>query len=106
MKNEFIIVLVTAKDRTQGKRIAKGLLKDKLIACANIVGGIESIFLWKGKIDSAKEVLLILKTKKSLFNRVADKVKSLHSYETPEIIAMPILAGEQKYLQWIKESVC
>lgn len=106
MKDACIVILVTANDKAQARRIANGLLKEKLIACANMISGVESLFLWQGKIDHAKETLLILKTKKSAFQRVAVKVKSLHSYQTPEIIAFPITAGEKTYLKWIRESVC
>jgi len=102
----YITVLVTTKDKQQARAIAQGLLKAKLIACANIVDGIESLFWWQGKIDTSKEALLILKTRKSLFNELAAKVKALHSYDVPEIIALPIAAGEGKYLKWIKDSVC
>ena len=105
MTSSYIIVLVTAKDAAQANKIAQGLLQQKLVACANIVKGVESLFWWQGKIDKAAEVLLILKTKKSLFKKLESAVKKLHSYQTPEIIALPIAAGSAKYLQWIKESV-
>ncbi len=101
----YIIVLVTAKDKKEAAKIAKGLLESKLIACANIIDGIQSLFWWQGKIDSSKEVLLVLKTKKSLFKKVEAKVKSLHSYQTPEIIALPIVHGSKDYLSWITASV-
>lgn len=105
MKTNFIVVLVTAKDKKEAMKIAKGLLEAKLIACANIVGGVESLFWWQGKIDSSKEVLLVLKTKNILFKKVITTVKSLHSYQTPEIIALPIVAGSEDYLAWINSSV-
>jgi len=98
------IVLVTAKDKKEANTIARGLLEAKLIACANIINGVESLFWWQGKIDSSKEVLLILKTKKTLFKKVISKVKSLHSYQTPEIIALNIVAGNKDYLDWINSS--
>jgi periplasmic divalent cation tolerance protein len=101
----YIVVLVTAKDKKEAEKIARGLLEAKLIACANIVEGVQSLFWWQGKIDSSKEVLLVLKTKKILFKKVSIKVKSLHSYQTPEIIALPIAAGSEDYLQWINSSV-
>lgn len=101
----YIVVLVTAKDSDEAKKIAQGLLNDKLVACANIVDKIHSIFWWQGKIDSADEVLLVLKSRRDFFNKVASKVKSLHSYDTPEIIAIPIIAGNEDYLNWIDSSV-
>jgi len=104
MKIQYIVILVTAKDKKEAEKIAQGLLVAKLIACANIIEGVQSLFWWQGKIDSSKEVLLILKTKKILFKKVMAKVKSLHSYQTPEIIALPIVAGSEDYLSWIHSS--
>ena len=104
MKN-YIVILVTAKDKKEAGKIARGLLEAKLIACANIVEGVQSLFWWQGKIDSSKEVLLVLKTKKVLFKKVIAQVRSLHSYQTPEIIALPIVAGSDDYLQWLDGSV-
>ena len=100
----YIVVVVTAKDNKEATKIAQGLLEAKLIACANIISGVQSLFRWQGKIDSSKEVLLILKTKKNLFKKVSAKVKSLHSYQTPEIIALPIVEGSQDYLAWVNSS--
>ncbi len=105
MKTTFIIILVTAKDKKQAAKIANGLLVDKLIACANIIPGVHSIFSWQGKIDQSKEVLVVLKTKALLFKKVEAKVKSLHSYQVPEIIALPITMGSADYLKWIEDSV-
>ena len=104
MKINYIVILITAKDKKEAQKIAQGLLEAKLIACANIVDGIQSLFWWQGKIDSSKEVLLVLKTKKILFKKISAKVKSLHSYQTPEIIALPIFDGSKDYLDWISSS--
>ncbi len=101
-----IIVLVTCKDRKQAQAIAQGLLEKKLIACANLIGRVESRFWWEGKIDHGKETMLVLKTQKNVLSRIITVVKTLHSYETPEIIALPIIGGSKDYLKWIKESVC
>ena len=105
MPINYIVVLVTAKDKKEAVKIAQGLLEPKLIACANIIDGVQSLFRWQSKIDSSKEVLLVLKTKKILFKRIVAKVKSLHSYQTPEIIALPIVHGCDDYLSWISSSV-
>jgi periplasmic divalent cation tolerance protein len=105
MKIDFITVLVTAKDKKEAAKIARGLLEAKLIACANIIEGVQSLFWWQGKIDSSKEVLLVLKTRNSLFKKVITRIKSLHSYQTPEIIALPIVNGSKDYLDWISSSV-
>ena len=105
MKTNYTVVLVTAKDKKEATKIARGLLEKKLIACANIIEGVQSLFWWQGKIDSSKEVLLLLKTKNILFKKVAARVKTLHSYQTPEIIALPIVEGSKDYLGWISSSV-
>lgn len=101
----FCVVLVMVKDEQEAKLIAHELVKEKLVACANILNGVTSIFQWEGKIDEAKEVLMVLKTKQDLFDAVIQKVKSLHSYKVPEIIALPIIGGDEDYLQWVQDSV-
>jgi periplasmic divalent cation tolerance protein len=103
MRRKFIIVYVTAPSRTEARRIVMGLLKRRLVACGNILGRAESAFLWKGRIDRANEVLILLKTKRGLFGKVAAEIKRFHSYEVPEIIAAPIIEGDKKYLEWINE---
>lgn len=106
MKNvKYIIIFITSKDRGEANKIASKLVEEKLIACANIVDKISSLFWWEDKVDSSEEVLLVLKTKKSLFRKIEKSVKSIHSYSVPEIIAMPIVAGQKDYLNWIENSV-
>lgn len=100
-----IVVLVTAKDTLEAKKISDQLLDKKLIACANIVEGIESVFWWQGKIDQTKETLIILKSKQNLFKKIVKTVKAHHSYEVPEVIALPIIDGNPDYLKWIDESL-
>ena len=100
----YIVVFITAGSKEEAQKIARGLLEEKLAACVNILPGLESHFWWQGKIDSAKEALLVIKTKKELFNKLAKKVKSLHSYSVPEIIALPIVTGNTEYLNWINDS--
>ncbi len=99
----YIVVLVTASSKEEANKIAQGLLEEKLAACVNILEGLESRFWWQGKIDSATEALLVIKTRKALFNKLAKKVKSLHSYTVPEIIALPIISGNKAYLDWIND---
>lgn len=100
----FIVVLVTAKDHEEAKKISHKLIQDKLAACVNIIEGVRSIFWWEGKVDQANEVLLVIKTQKTLFKKLEKAVKSSHSYSVPEIIALPIVAGNADYLKWIKDS--
>ena len=100
----YIVVLITASSREEAQKIASGVLADKLAACANILENVESHFWWQGKLDQAKETLVILKTRKALFNKLTQKIKSLHSYEVPEIIALPIISGNKAYLDWIDDS--
>ena len=102
---QYIVVFVTTKDISQARKIAQDLLEEKLIACANIMGGVQSFFWWKGKIDESSEVMLALKTRRDLFDRIVLRVRSLHSYDTPEVIALPIVDGSPDYLKWIDSSV-
>lgn len=102
---KYIVVFVTAKDAAEARVISEGLLESKLIACANIIDGVQSLFWWQGKIDDAREVLLVLKTKRSLFKKLIGKVRELHSYDTPEVIALPIIDGSADYLKWLDDSV-
>lgn len=100
-----IVIFITAKDKKQAGQIAEKLVAEKLVACANIVtGGVQSIFRWEGKVDRAQEVLLILKSRRRNFSAIVKKVKALHSYDVPEIIALPIIDGNKDYLKWITES--
>jgi len=105
MKDKFVIIFVTCASKDEARKIVAALLKKRLVACGNIIGGIESKFWWRGKINSAKETLLILKTKVAKFKAVEKEVKRLHSYDVPEIIAMPIVAGSAEYLGWIDDTV-
>lgn len=99
---KFCIVFVTAKNEEEGKNIQEQLVKEKLAACVNSLP-VESCYTWKGKMERESEVLLIMKTKTSLFEKLAKRVKELHSYDVPEIIALPILKGSEGYLKWIDE---
>ncbi len=99
-----LVIFVTAANKKEAKMIACALIKEKLAACVNIIENVHSLFWWQGKVDRAQEALLIVKSRKALMNKLIKKIKSLHSYEVPEIIALPIVCGDKKYLKWINES--
>ncbi len=101
----YIIVFVTAKDFNEAQKISTALVDEKLIACANIIERVKSFFWWEGKVDRADEALLIMKSKRTLFKKIAKRVKALHSYSTPEIIALPLVDGHKDYLRWIDDSL-
>ena len=100
----YIVILITVVNEKEGNIIAKALILNKLAACVNIVPQIKSIYWWKGKIETSTEKLLIVKTKKTLIPKLIKVVKKLHSYTVPEIIALPIIAGNKDYLEWIYDS--
>lgn len=99
-----IVVLVTAPSEEEAVKIASALVEEKLAACVNIVPGLRSIYRWEGKICDDREVLLVAKTKQSVFDSLKHRVRSLHPYATPEIIAIPVTAGFEDYLKWVDES--
>lgn len=99
----YIVIFVTVSSKKEAETIARQLLKKRLVACVNILDKAESFFWWQKKIDTAKETLLIIKSKKAKFDKIARVIKSMHSYDVPEIIALPIIAGNKDYLRWIDE---
>jgi periplasmic divalent cation tolerance protein len=104
--SDKIVVLVTCGSAKEARSIARSLVERKLAACVNLLPvPVESVYRWKGRIESAKEFLLIVKTTRKRFAAVKAEVRRLHSYEVPEIIALPIAMGSRDYLTWIAESV-
>ena len=101
----YIVLFITTDSAGEARKIAEALLEQKKAACVNIVPGVESVFRWEGKVDSARENLLVVKTKASLLDEVVNLVKKVHSYDVPEIIALPIIGGNKDYLDWIGKSV-
>jgi len=104
-ETSYIVVLITVKDSEEAQKIANSLLKRRQAACVNIIPEVNSHFWWKDKLDSARESLLIVKTKESLLPELIKSVKKIHSYSIPEIIALPIVGGSQDYLDWIDSEV-
>ncbi len=101
MEEKCIVVYVTAGDAGEAETIAKTLVFEKLAACVNIVDKVRSIYYWDGKINDESEFLLVVKTGEENFSAVERRIKELHSYQTPEIIAMPIVQGSKDYIDWL-----
>lgn len=102
----YIQISTTTDSKEQAQKIAKYLVEKKLAACVQINGPIESIYRWKGKVENAQEWLCLIKTREDCFSKVEAAIKKIHPYETPEIIAVPIVKGSKEYLNWLdKETV-
>ena len=101
LQTPYIIVIVTTASKQEAENIAQQLLKQRLIACANITGPVSSLFHWSGKPEKAEEYLIFMKSRKDLFDKLAETVKALHSYEVPEILALPVVDGSKEYLAWL-----
>ncbi len=100
---DYITVLITAPNESEAVNIAKTIVEEKLAGCVNIIKDIRSIYYWQGKIEDDAEVLLIVKTRADLFDELQKRVKSMHSYTVPEIIALKIKKGSEDYLKWLSE---
>ncbi len=100
-----IVVFVTAPNLTEAQKIAKRLVKLKLAACVNVTEPVRSVYRWEGKVEQAREHLMIIKTTRDMFKQVEAEILSNHSYTTPEIICLPIIDGTANYLAWIAKSV-
>jgi len=98
------IVLTTAGSQEEARKIAHALVERRLAACVNIVPHLESIYRWQGKVETAEEWLLMIKTQAELFDRVGDAVKELHSYDLPECLMLEVTAGSPEYLDWIAKN--
>ncbi len=100
-----VVVLVTTDNKEEAGKIANMLVSHRIAACVNVVSDIKSTFWWQGKIDSSDEFLLIIKSKASLLSKITDLIREVHSYEVPEIIAIPVIGGNDDYLNWIDNEV-
>jgi periplasmic divalent cation tolerance protein len=101
----FTIVLVTAPDLKTARVLARAALEARLVACANLVTGIESHYWWQGKLESSAEVLIVFKTRKSRMAALEKLILANHPYDTPEFLSLPLTAGSRKYLDWAGASV-
>jgi periplasmic divalent cation tolerance protein len=103
MKKEFCVLFCTASEEESDK-IAKVLVEERLAACVNITA-VQSHYRWQGEVCADNEALLIIKTEKSRVDKIIKRIKDVHSYDVPEIIALPIVAGSDTYLEWVDASV-
>lgn len=103
--SDKVVILVTTSSREEGKKIARHLVETRLAACVNITQAIGSVYRWEGNIAEETEFLLIIKSAKALFPEIRTEITKLHSYQTPEIICLPIVDGSSSYLQWISDAV-
>ena len=101
---DCIVVLVTVPGEDEAGRIAAALVGKKLAACCNIIRGARSVYRWEGAVHDEQEALMIIKTRRDLFAALEAEVKSLHTYTTPEIIALPVVAGSDAYLDWVEKN--
>jgi periplasmic divalent cation tolerance protein len=102
----FRVVLVTCATLEEARKIARGVVEKRLAACVNVVThAVESFYTWEGKLENSSEYLLIMKTREERLEELKKEVLALHSYDTPEFVAVPIVSGAEKYLEWVENSV-
>lgn len=100
---EFRFVYMTASSREEAKKIGRALVEERLAACANVIDGMESVYWWQGKLTEDREAVLIAKTRAELVPALTERVRALHSYTVPCVVALPILDGNSDYLAWLGE---
>lgn len=101
----FVQIITTTASEDEAVRLARALLEQRLAACVQIIGPIESLYWWQGKVNKSEEWMCIAKSELSLFPKIEETIKALHSYEVPEILAVPVVAGSEQYLQWLQGQV-
>jgi periplasmic divalent cation tolerance protein len=102
---EYVLVLVTCPGEETAESIARALVSERLAACVNQVGGVESTYRWAGRVETAGEILLLIKTTRAGYPALEQRVLELHPFDTPEVIAVPLAAGAARYLAWIEDAV-
>lgn len=102
---DAVLVLCTCGSESDALRIANALVEDRLAACVNILPGLQSVYRWQNNIETAQEVLLLIKTTAGRFPALRERILDLHPYDTPEILTLPVADGSDKYLAWIREQV-
>jgi len=103
--NEFIVVYVTVGSSEEGDRLSRVLVEERLAACVNRIGPVLSTYRWQGQIEQSREELLLIKTRRDLFESLKKRIQELHSYAVPEIVAVPISEGNDAYLNWLDEQL-
>jgi len=103
--SEFIVVLTTCDSQEAGERIASALVEERLAACVNVVPGVRSCFRWQGELRQEHECLVVVKSRAARFPELSQRIRELHSYDLPEIIALPVVGGSEDYLRWLAEAV-
>ena len=101
---DFVVVLVTAAGPEAAELLARALVEERLIACANLVGPIRSIYRWQGAVEEAAEHLLILKARAEDVDALVARIEALHGYDVPEVLAIPLVAGAARYLTWLADA--
>ncbi len=102
---DFRIVFVTCPDLATASRLAHIIVQERLCACANLIPAIQSIYMWKGKMEESAEALMIIKTRESKIQELENRLRQLHPYEVFEFVAMPIVSGNTQYLSWVSETL-
>jgi len=103
MEHELIVAFISVATASEAECLAQALLAARLAACTNIISGVSSSYWWQGRVESAQEVLLVVKSRAALLNEITKCVTALHSYDMPEIIALPIAGGSADYLKWVSD---
>ena len=102
--SEFVVVLVTTANAEEGARLGRTLVEERLAACANVIGPMRSIYRWQGAVEDAEEHLVLLKARGADVAAVEARVQALHSYDVPEVLALPVTAGSASYLAWLADA--
>jgi periplasmic divalent cation tolerance protein len=101
---QFVVVLITASTEAEAAKIARALVGEHLAGCVNILPRVRSLYWWQGKVQDDREALMVVKTRKALLRRLKRRVKELHSYSVPEVIALPLQEGSEEYLRWLAQA--
>jgi periplasmic divalent cation tolerance protein len=102
---DALLIFSTCSNEQEAKRLARTLVEERFAACVNVIRGVESVYRWENNVETATECLLLIKTAPERFDALRDRLQAMHSYEVPEIVAVPIVGGLDKYLAWLKAQV-